>query len=204
MRATAITVVALLIVVGAVGALASGGSGPEPQPDRRPMIADEGSYAGVGIGDSPRTVPSRFGRCTTSDGAITPLGYDLLGEEASPDSGTPGPIARDKPARYLRCRLVSFGAKQGKIFSVYVVDPAAETARGVGRGDPLDRVRDVYPEVRCEVHLEDTEYTSFPQCHGRLRGGPHVWFGGDPIRVIAYSTESFSCGGSCPPYPRPG
>lgn len=175
-------------------------SGPEPQADRRPLIGDDGSYAGVGIGDSPRRVRQRFGRCPASDGATSPLAYDIS-EDVAPSSGTPGEIAKDKPARSLRCQLASFGTKEGEIFSVDIVDPAVETPRGIGRGDPLADARDAYPEARCEVYGVGTEYGTFPQCHGRLRGGPHVWFGGDPVRLISYSSEPFRCGGDCPSWP---
>lgn len=183
--------------------------GPEPQTDRRPLVGDDGSYAGVGIGDSPRKVRTRFGRCQSSTSQPpSPLAYGSLEEDAgvpsgsrlpTPDSGSPSPA--EEPDRSLSCRLVAFGATQGEIYSVDVVDPAAQTPRGIGRGDPLTRAGDAYPEVRCEMNYEDTERTTFPQCHGRLRGGPHVWFGGNPIRMIVYSTEPFLCGGSCPEWP---
>lgn len=200
LRWTAIAV-SMLLAVGLVAGLAIAdplAPGPEPQPDRRPLIGDDGSYAGVGIGDSARAVQGRFGACRSSDGATWPLGYDRFAEDAVVSGGSPGPI--DAPSRFLRCQLASFGLVRNRIYTVEVVDSAAETPRGVGRGDALARAREVYPEIRCEIQNAGTEYTSFPQCRGRLRPGLYVWFGDDPISLISYSTEPFDCGGDCPPW----
>lgn len=191
---------AVVLAVGTVAGLAIAdplAPGPEPQSDRRPLISDEGSYAGLGIGDSVRSVSRRFDDCQTGTGATTPLAYDFLTENAGPTVGAP---PGDKEQLNVRCQLASFLAYD-QVFAVYVVDPAAETPRGIGRGDSLTEARDAYPEVRCTVQNEGTEYGTFPQCYGRLRGGPGVWFGGDPVRMIAYSRTPFLCGGECPAWP---
>lgn len=192
----------VVLAVGALAGLAIAdplAPGPEPEADRRALISDDGSYKGVGIGDAVTSVRGRFGGCQSSTGATSPLAYDLLAEHATPSTGQSSATReRDKPN--LVCPLVSFSVDD-EISSIEVVDPAAETSRGVGRGDPLAEARDAYPEVRCEVNMEGTERSSFPQCHGRLGAGPYVWFGGDPVRTIAYSRTPFLCGGECPPWP---
>ena len=59
------------------------------------------------------------------------------------------------------------------------------TKRGVQVGDPLRRAREAYPEIVC-VKAQTSAEAQHPEwCTEEVVSHRSVWFGGDPIRVIA-------------------
>jgi hypothetical protein len=72
------------------------------------------------------------------------------------------------------------------IHSIVIDDPRAATQKSVGIGDPLSHAPAAYPNLRCTEERDSGEYGPFPaHCSGKLAANRYIWFGGDPIRVIA-------------------
>ena len=65
------------------------------------------------------------------------------------------------------------------------------TARGVGIGDTLAYARRRYPQLRCDVVNQGTEYVAFPACRARIAPRRYLGFGQNPIRSISLMTVSF-------------
>lgn len=159
----------------------------------RPGEIDEvaGTYRGVGIGDSLAAVKRVFGeqRPAGDEEAGTPLRY--------PDGSDDGPwviqFGKDDPfGPTLRYHDVVFyfrGAEELGAFEV--VESGATTRRGVEIGDPLERAEGAYPELHCGIVNEDTDYTEYPACTGRLAASRYIWIGGDPIKSMSLSTHVF-------------
>ena len=76
------------------------------------------------------------------------------------------------------------------IHSIVIDDPRAATQKGVGIGDPLSAAKRAYPSVRCYKARDTFESPSPAYCAGRLAPHRYIWFGNDPIRIIALSPTS--------------
>jgi len=178
----------LAVVAAACGekrSVAVSQSEREHVPDR-PLRVDAraGTFRGLRMRDSEADVRARFGpaRCSSRSPA-QPLGedyYDIGGPTSfrAPRGGGPG---RDCPMRYRRLVVFMFA---GGVYGFVSTDPRAETERGVGPGDPQALVSQRYPDARCEVANEGTEYTTFPLCTIVVEPGKRLYFGGDPIKSV--------------------
>ena len=148
-----------------------------------------GEYRGIAIGDSESKARSRFGRPSRGregECDLCPAGTtvdDELGQPTVVDS-PPGPPGSDRSLRYRR---VVFMVSGGRVFGLLVTDRRAATRRGVGIGDPLERVSERYRALRCGIANEGSEYRTYPYCAGRL-GRLFVSFGEDPIKSITVSS----------------
>jgi hypothetical protein len=77
------------------------------------------------------------------------------------------------------------------IHGIVISDPRAETKKGVGIGDALSEARRRYPTLHCAKARVMSEGETAPAyCAGRLTKDRYIWFGNDPIRVIALSPTS--------------
>jgi hypothetical protein len=153
----------------------------------RPGRIDElaGTYRGVGISDSVRTVRRMFGE----QRPMNPLGEPMT-PLVTADDPYHGPTAmgfgpKDAFGPTLRYGHVVFvfNGRRG-VGAFEVTEPKAHTLRGVAIGDPLERVTLAYPSLRCGDANE-----SYPACTGRVAASRHLWFGGDPITTITLSTH---------------
>jgi hypothetical protein len=61
------------------------------------------------------------------------------------------------------------------------------TRTGIKLGDPLQSARRRYPNLRCGIRNERSEYEPYPYCRIRL-GALNVWFGQAPIRSITVAS----------------
>ena len=153
-----------------------------------PVTIDEraGTYRGVGLLDTRRTVERRFGRAqVTKDGPWEPLDIDFYDAALPTSSGyTTGAHA---VWRFKSVAIVSYG---GKAFTMAVTAPGAITRRRVGVGSTLAQVRAQYSGLRCDIANEGTEYPMYPYCAGRVARGRYAWFGGDPVRSVTLSRKT--------------
>jgi len=179
----------LLIAASACGDAARAPATNEPARDHVPARAltidtRAGSFRGLQLGDSEADVHERFGAasCSTTSRA-QPLGedyYDIGGPTYfhEPRGAQPG---RACHMRYRRLVVFMF---PGGVHGFATTDPRAQTEQGVGPGDPQALVSQRYPNARCEIANQGTEYATFPLCTVRLRPGRHLYFGADPIRSV--------------------
>ena len=69
-----------------------------------------------------------------------------------------------------------------------IADPTAATQKGVGIGDPLADAKAAYPGLECRPGQANDEHAPDPpHCTGKLADHRYIWFGNDPIRIIALS-----------------
>ena len=152
-----------------------------------------GTYAGVGIGDTRTKMFRALGpRRAGGDEKVTPL---ASGEN---DFGPvtvlfpPSMVRRPVELSFYRYRYVVFLFVDARMQVFSVVEPGAATNRGVRIGDPLEKVRTRYPELRCAIAREGTEYgPKFPACSGRVAKGRSIWFGGDPVGDVTVGNARF-------------
>ena len=189
-----------LAIAGALWLLTWGGCGAGPR-DQRTSSPTEfrlnetaATFRGVGFGASRARVVEKFGRPErySKKYGVSPVG------ELYVDLGLPWVVApppdrgsyEDALAGVLRYRGVSFqSTSRSGVYAFFVSARGTVTNRGVRIGDPLRRAQELYPELRCEVRNEGTEYVKYPYCAGRLGPGRHIWFGEDPIRSISMATR---------------
>ena len=179
----------VFVVVAAVAAGAGcdwiGGGSAAPR--QRSIDELAGSYRGVGLGDPRSAAIHVFGR------------PDSTGNPAHPSNADGWPISLQNPPGYLEkpdftnydgVTFLSTPTAAG-IHSSVVTDPRAATTRGVGIGDALSDARQAYPTLHCAKARSMSENeTAPPFCAGRLARNRYIWFGNDPIRVIALSPTS--------------
>ena len=173
-----------LIAAALAGGCSRDGDVADP-PTVRSIDEVAGTYRGVGLGDAASAAIHRFGEPQEIDGPATPVGVDW-------EDGGPlflrNPDGYIDPPNQLRYRDVALLATPRGIHAVIVADPAAATARGVAIGDPLDDAARAYPSLRCSRESDAGEHgTDPPRCHGRIAPNRYIWFGNDPIQVIALS-----------------
>jgi hypothetical protein len=148
-----------------------------------PRIVDEqaGRYGDVRLGSSESDVRAAFGDPGGGDGFFPLEAESYRGpiSIASPDGREP---------ILLRYEHVAFLLAPGHgVFALTVNDPDAVTLRGVGPGDPLDRVRE-YERVRCGEAVAGEplfggDTPTYPWCRARL-DSTEVFFGDDPIESV--------------------
>jgi len=179
-------VVVTAAVAGGAGCGWIGSSGPSG-PRQRSIDELAGSYKGVALGD-PRAAAIRvFGQPVSTTGPSSPIGSDFDDGGPLSQKNPPGYDKKPDLLRYDGVAFLSTPTPAG-IHSIVVDDPRAATQKGVGIGDPLAAARKAYPTVRCHPEQDRGEYAPDPaHCSGMLAPGRWIWFGNDPIRVIALS-----------------
>jgi len=176
-----------LAVLGAGCASMSHGGATGPR--QRSIDELAGSYKGVALGDSKSAAIRAFGKPAATTGPSTPLGSDFYDGGPLIQRNPHGYAKRPDLLRYENVAFLSTPTPSG-IHSIVIADPRAATQRGVGIGDPLSRAKQAYPTLRC-FKAEDTfESPSPAHCSGKLADGRYIWFGNDPIRIIALSPTS--------------
>lgn len=141
-----------------------------------------GRYDGVWLGQPRSLALRRLGRTARSDD--DPYA-DQANEPESLPADQPGvAVYRDVQLTFVRHRVAS----------ITVYGRGARTSRGVEIGDSLDRVRARYartaPRLRCLPPEEGHAYQLTSRCLMKL-GRHFLFFGGDPIAVIALSVAPF-------------
>jgi hypothetical protein len=81
---------------------------------------------------------------------------------------------------------VSITIVKGFVASMTIYGRGAVTTSGIGIGDRLSSVVSVYPRARCSPGRKGAQPED-PGCQIHPAAGHWVYFGGDPIRVIAIS-----------------
>jgi hypothetical protein len=164
--------------------LLGGGDGPQV----RSINELDGSYRGVALGDPPQAALQALGKPDERESSTTPaMPIGSIFSDGGPLS-QPNPPGYDLKPSLLRYQDVAFvyTPTQYGIHSIVIDDPHAATQKGVGIGDPLSHAPAAYPNLRCNEEQDAGDYGSFPAyCSGRLAANRYIWFGGDPIRVIA-------------------
>ena len=122
-----------------------------------------------------------------------PLGSDFY-EDGLPSTWS-SPGGSTVPGRDLlyrgRSYLVEDGRGDRRVFGFMITGRRAETARGVGIGDTLAFARRRYPQLRCDVVNQGSEYVTFPACRARIAPRRYLGFGQNPIRSISLMTVPF-------------
>jgi hypothetical protein len=156
-----------------------------------PIMVDElrAAYERVRFGDPASRVRRLFGRPGGDPGNSSPLGSDFYADGGPSTWRPPGRQARDGALRY---RGRAFLASDDRIYGFVITDRRAQTNKGVGIGDSLKIAKRLYPQMRCDVVNEGTEYTAFPACRGRIAPNRYLGFGQDPIRTITLMSVPFS------------
>lgn len=166
------------------------------RPHARVIDEQRGTYRRAGLLQSRGDVIGALGQpvAVGHSGEYTPVGR-TPGPNFHPGAGTCRIAEAPSPRGFLSLRYPtsSFTFARSAVCSVFVVDPAAATQRGVGIGDRLSQAKDAYPGIRCSRHLyendEGVAYINFPYCFDRVARSRYLWFGGDPIDTIELSTN---------------
>ena len=171
---------------------------PPGQANRpRPKVLDEtrGRYRGTALGDRRSAALRRQGTppAVKTDEGSGPVGSDFY-EDGTPSNWSPpgrSPVAGRDLSYRGRAYLVADGRGDRPVYGFIVTDRRAETARGVGIGDTLAYARRRYPQLRCDVVNQGTEYVTFPACRARIAPRRYLGFGQNPIRSISLMTVPF-------------
>ena len=163
----------------------------------RPKVLDEvrGRYRGTAIGDRRSAALRRQGKPprAKSKDDNGPVDSDFY-EDGTPSSWSP-PGASSFYLGDLNYRGRSYLIEDGRgdppVYGFIITDRRAQTARGVGIGDTLAYARRRYPQLRCDVVNQGTEYVAFPACRARIAPRRYLGFGQNPIRSISLMTVSF-------------
>ena len=170
-----VVLVVALLAAGSTAAWVAGRAPESTSDPNGPIDELNGTYAGVGLGSARARVIERFGRpLSARPPAVT---------YSNAPSSLPSDTGRD--AIYADA---GFTFVDGRVASFVVYGDRARTRRGVAIGDPLVRAREVY---RADCRLEPTRGEAgriSPRCQARVAPGLHLYFGGDPIGVIAVSS----------------
>jgi hypothetical protein len=178
----------VILAAVAAGAGCDWLGGEEPAGPRQRSIDElAGSYKHVALGDPRNAAIHAFGQ---------PAG---TGNPAHPSNADGWPISLKNPPGYLEkpdfenydgVTFLSTPTPAG-IHSIVISDPRAATTKGVGIGDALAKARHLYPTLHCAKARTMSEGDVAPAyCAGRLAKNRYIWFGNDPIRVIALSPTS--------------
>jgi MFS family permease len=167
------------------------GQHPLEQRPGRPLLVDArvASYRGVGLGDSRKAAEKVFGppeahssRVIRLPGGAAEAGAPLrIPRTLTPRSPTP-PIAY----RYADGTAVLFAG--GRVEALVITSSSAETARGVGVGDALAKVRQAYPHAYCAGQRAASSVLGVPYCTVPLEGGRSLRFGQDPVASITVAS----------------
>jgi hypothetical protein len=178
---------AILAAIAAGGGCQLTGAGTSAGSRQHSIDELAGSYKGVALGD-PRTEAIRvFGRPSST------------GNPRHPSNAEGWPISQKNPPGYIQkpdfsnydgVSFLSTPTPAG-IHGIVISDPRAATKRGVGIGDALAKAKRRYPTLHCAHARAMSEGELAPAyCAGRLAKDRYIWFGNDPIRVIALSPTS--------------
>ena len=175
---------------------------PELLPSRRaerprPKVLDElkGRYRGTAIGDRRSSARRRQGRPPRpkSKDENGPVDSDFY-DDGTPSTWSP-PGRSTVEGRDLNYRgrsyLVEGGRGDRRVYGFIITDRRAQTSRGVGIGDTLAFARRHYPQLRCDVINQGTEYVAYPACRARIAPRRYLGFGQNPIRSISLMTVPF-------------
>ena len=145
-----------------------------------PLIIDEhaGRVDGVGIGDPAARVIAAFGTAprwtiTQPDSPLDLKPGDYLGSTYVPSHGRGTPYV-------LRFPHAAFDVTGGRVNFIQLTDTNAQTRRGIGPGDSIALVQDLYPQLHCaEGDAGEDEPIPFRFCTGQT--GPHsyMYFSGN-------------------------
>jgi hypothetical protein len=187
---TAAVLAACAVVAGAVVAgvgLATRGSSQRTQ---RVLLVDEqaGRVGPVALGETRARVVEALGapKAVARGRPFAPAGT-LSGEIASSLSfAIPGPRV---PRVILRYPQLGVLLVQNRAFAIVTTDPAAQTLKAVGNGQPLTAVRAAYRQAATCFLLPEGETDSGGNparrfCRVRAPAG-RLRFGRDPIASIA-------------------
>jgi hypothetical protein len=165
------------------------------RPRPKVLVERRGRYRGTTIGDLRSVALQRQGtppkaRSVDDKGPVDSNLY----EDGTPSTWTP-PGNSAVPGRDLNYRgrayLVEDGAGDRPVYGFIITDRRAETSRGVGIGDTLAYARRRYPQLRCDVVNQGTEYVAFPACRARIAPRRYLGFGQNPIASISLMTVPF-------------
>jgi hypothetical protein len=168
--------------------------GESPPPARFAAIDEtRGSYGGVAIGDGRRRVFDFFGR-------RQPVGEDESAlPEGAPEDGVAGPPSIPITGAYCYVDVCFWFEEPGRgigdegapgigpIEGFEITSPGARTLRGIQVGDDLDDAERAYPRLRCDDFKPGESWIEVSYCYGSVGRDRYIWFGGDPIEVIAVS-----------------
>jgi hypothetical protein len=185
-----VTAAALAVVAGIVASCSTGLGGPEEEAGRSAIVVDESvpRYGNVGFGSTTREVERLLGRGETAAG-FAPAGRspaDIAVPLALPN---PQGAGRARPA-LRRYEDSAFLFLRGRVYAILLTASNVETARGVGIGDAIETVRRSYEDAECrEVAGGESlsgDVDTYPSCRVRVAPMRFVFFGGNPIRSIAF------------------
>jgi hypothetical protein len=168
----AVAVLSALVLSGCEPGMPAG-------PARGRIDEERGSYAGLSLGVPRTEVLLRLGR-PVRYAAAPAVDHGEAGPRYLPSDSTPAAIYADAD--------FSFVARRASAFVIY--GRGARTDRGIGIGDPLVRAGERY-RATCQPETGGEFGPYSPRCEVRVRRALHLFFGGDPIEVIAVSTEAF-------------
>jgi hypothetical protein len=146
--------------------------------DPGPIDTAQGSFRGVGIGDSAARMHNVLG-------PLDPAGRNEGANPSGAGDLFEGPISIPVSGPTYRYESASFFVGEGDVIDyVIVTAPGSETERGVAIGDDLEDARTAYPGLHCGRLNEGSEYRPYPACTARVAPRRYVWFGGNPISNI--------------------
>ena len=145
-----------------------------------PIDLAMGSYAGVTIGDSEREALRH---------AKEPLvgrGVRRLWKSGGDGSD---PFASSSVNDALIYRDHTLLLLDGTVVAIVFTNPDAETPEGIGPGDGLALVPQLYPMLHCEAHdgYSDEGPAGPPDCHGHV-GDVGLWTSGDPVELVTIAS----------------
>jgi len=183
-RLLQIAVIAVAVVAGAgCGWI---GSGDSAGPRQRSIDELAGSYKGVALGDPKSTAIRVFGKPESTESPSVPIGMNFTDGGPLIQKNPTGYHRKPDLLRYEDVALLSTPTPAG-IHSIVISDPRAATQKGVGIGDPLSAAKRAYPTLRCLKAEDSSESPTAAHCSGQLAPDRYIWFGNDPIKVIALS-----------------
>ena len=158
-------------------------------PRQRSIDELAGSYKGVALGDPKAAAVRVFGKPVSTESPSVPIGIQFTDGGPLFQKNPPGYDRQPDLLRYVGVAFLSTPTPAG-IHSIVISDPRAATQKGVGIGDPLSKARGAYPTLRCQKAHSIGESYAPAHCSGRLAPNRYIWFGNDPIRIIALSPTS--------------
>lgn len=184
----------LALLVGA-GCSGSGSDGAKPRPARGTINETDGAYAGVRLGDPKAAALRQLGPPARPQPRHEGTGPNPYAGEDGPEF-VPAGINPDIPgataADVVVYRDVEVAFDKRRVTAMLVYGRGARTLRGVTLGDSLVSARGRYPPqgTTCRPSASGHGWRISEHCEVSL-GRICVYFGGDPITIIAISTETF-------------
>ncbi|HXV32768.1 MAG TPA: hypothetical protein VD769_02065 [Gaiellaceae bacterium] len=158
----------------------------EPPPARYAEIDDvRGAYGPVALGDTRAALFAAFGPTERAslEEPLSPIG-------AGDEFEGPNFVPMNAEPEIYRYEDASFWFENGQVTGFELTSPGARTSRGIGVGSDLAAVREAYPELECG-DAPAGDIATYPYCAGRLGPGRWVWFGGDPVSNITFTSAGF-------------